>query len=413
MTGSRFVIVGGGAAAASAAAALRRAGYDGAVTVVSAEGMPPYERPPLSKGFLTGACGRAELLLHPPQWYDENGVELVLDTRAESVDVPGHVVRLTGGRRIAYDRLLLATGGTARRLPVPESERVLCLREVGDAEALAGRLAPGDPLVVVGGGFIGCEIAASARELGVDVTMLEAGRVPLQRVLGDQAGSVVAELHRERGVTVRTGETIETIESGADGAVVHTTTGPIECATVVVALGLTPATGLAAGAGIAVDEATGGILVDRFCRTSAPDVYAAGDVAAHEHPAYPRPVRVEHHDHAVRQGAAAARSMLHGDTEPYDDLHWFWSDQYEFSLQQIGRADGCDGSVVRGSLDERCFSVVSLADGRARSVFAFDRATDILGGRRLIASGRQVTATELADTSVSLKKLATAERERT
>lgn len=411
MATSRVVIVGGGAAAASAAAGLRSAGFDGTVTVVSSADVPPYERPPLSKGLLTGACGAADLQLRPPGWYADHDVRLVLDATAESLDVDGHAVVLAGGERLGYDRVLLATGGSPRRLPGIESERVRYLRDVEDAESLARRMVPGDPLVVLGGGFVGCEVAASARTLGVEVTVLEMADHPLERVLGPRVGRVVGDIHRDHGVALRTGERVERVEADGDGVRLTTDRGRLECATLVVAVGLRPNAGLAATAGLAVDGRTGGIVVDRFCRTTAPDVFAAGDVATHDHPHCDGLVRVEHHDHAVRQGAAAARSML-GERRPYADPHWFWSDQYGHSLQHVGRSDGCDETVVRGSVAERSFSVVSLAAGRVRAVVALDRAADVLGGRRLIASGRQVTADQLRDGSTSLTRLATAGRSR-
>ncbi|GEL26927.1 pyridine nucleotide-disulfide oxidoreductase [Pseudonocardia sulfidoxydans NBRC 16205] len=409
MTPSRCVIVGGGTAAAAAAASLRSAGFDGSLTLVSSADAPPYERPPLSKGFLTGACSAEDLQLRPSSWYDDNDVELRLGTTAEALDVDEHTLTLGDGERIRYDRVLLATGGTPRRLPDVESDRVLYLRDIGDAEALAKRLVPGEPLVVLGGGFIGCEVAASARALGVDVTVLEMAEQPLQRVVGAEVGRVVADIHREHGVTLRTGERVETVRADVDGVRVTTDRGPLECATLVVAVGLRPSTELAVDSGLAVDGATGGIVVDRFCRTTAPDVYAAGDVAAHDHPRYGRLIRVEHHDNAVRQGAAAGRAML-GERKAYTDPHWFWSDQYTHSIQQVGRADGCDETVVRGSLADRDFSMISLSAGRVCAVFALDRGVDILGGRRLIDSGVTVTAEQLRDESVSLKKLATAGR---
>lgn len=412
MAVSRCVIVGGGPAASSAAAALRGAGFDGSLVIVGAEDVPPYQRPPLSKDFLTGGRGAAHLQLRSPEWYADNAVDLLLGTPVETVDTEGRAVVLAGGERIGYDRALLATGGAPRRLPGVESERILYLRSVGDAEALAARMVPGDPLVVLGGGFLGCEVAASARKGGLEVTVLEKAALPLQRVLGAEVGAAMADVHRENGVTLRTGETVESVRPGRDGVLVTTERGRIECATLVVAMGIVPTTDLLAGSGIAVDGASGGIRVDPYCRTSVPDVYAAGDVAAHDHPGYGRRLRVEHHDNALKQGAVAARNML-GAGEPYSEPHWFWSDQYDHNLQSLGRTEGCDRTVVRGSLAERSFSVFSLAAGRVRAVCALDRGTDIVAGKRLIATGAPVTAEQLADESVNLKRLAVPERSRT
>lgn len=409
MAVSRCVIVGGGPAASSAAAALRSAGFDGSLVIVSAEDVAPYQRPPLSKDFLTGASSAADLQLHPRDWYADNDVELRLGTTVETVDAEGHALVLGGGERIGYDRTLLATGGTPRRLPGVESHRVLYLRDLADAEALARRMVPGEPLVILGGGFIGCEVAASARTVGVEVTVLEMAAVPLQRILGDEVGAVIAAIHRDQGVALRTGETVESVRTSDSSVVVTTDRGRLEGATLVVAVGLVPTTALVAGSGIAIDGTSGGIVVDQFCRTSIPDIYAAGDVAAHDHPGYSRRIRVEHHDNALKQGTAAARNML-GAQEPYADLHWFWSDQYHHNLQSIGRAEGCDETVMRGSLAERSFSVFSLTAGRVRGVFALDRGMDIIGGKRLIKAGVPVTAEQLADASVNLKRLAMAGR---
>ncbi|WP_432828817.1 NAD(P)/FAD-dependent oxidoreductase [Dactylosporangium sp. CA-092794] len=411
MTIANCVIVGGGPAASAAAAALRSAGYDGALTLISAEHVAPYERPPLSKDFLTGATTAADLQLRRPDWYAEQGVVLRLGTRVAAIDTAGQAVVLGDGERVGYDRVLIATGGRPRRLPGIESDRILYLRDLADAQALAERLTPGEPLVVMGAGFIGCEVAAAARKLGVDVTVLEQAEVPLQRIVGKEVGEVVAAIHRDHGVALRTGETVESVDATGDRVLVTTDRGRLECASLVVAIGLVPATDLAVGTDIAVDGANGGIAVDGCCRTSAPNVYAAGDVASQHYLRYDRRIRVEHHDNAVKQGAAAARNML-GSGETYDDPHWFWSDQYEHSLQSIGRGDGCDQTVVRGSLADRSFSVFSLASGRVRGVFAIDRGTDILAGKRLIQSGAAVDPRLLADESVNLKRLVVAERSR-
>lgn len=403
------VIVGGGPAASAAAATLRAAGFDGSVVIISAEDVAPYQRPPLSKDFLTGVSGAADLELRPGDWYAANDVDLRLGTRASAIDVGARDVVLAGGRRVRYDRLLLATGGVPRRLPDVDSERVLYLRDLADAEALAKRMVPGEPLVVLGGGFIGCEVAASARTAGVEVTVLEMADVPLQRVLGDDVGAVMADIHRDQGVTLRTGERVESVDTGRDGVVISTDRGRLECATLLVAVGLTPSTELVAGTGVQIDETSRGIVVDRYCETSVPGIFAAGDVAAHDHPGYGRRIRVEHHDNALKQGSVAARNML-GAHEPYSDLHWFWSDQYHHNLQSIGRTEGCDRTVVRGSVADRMFSVFALSEGRVRAVFALDRGMDIIGGKRLITSGTQVSVEQLRDESVNLKRLATTGR---
>jgi 3-phenylpropionate/trans-cinnamate dioxygenase ferredoxin reductase subunit len=399
MTIRRVVIVGGGQCGASAAATLRGEGYDGELFLLGAEPDPPYERPPLSKGWLAGTG--TEIAVHPGGWYAENDVELLCGTRVSTVDTRDRAVELPDGRRLPYDRLLLATGGRPRTLPGVSSDRVLYLRTRADADALRERLRPGERLVVLGGGFIGCEVAATARGLGVDVTVLEMAAVPLQRVLGADIGAVVADIHRANGVDFRTGERVEAVSETADGLRVTTDRGVLECGHLLVAVGLVPNTEFLADTPITCDN---GVHVDRYCQTSVPGVYAAGDVAAHDHPLYGRRMRVEHYDNAAKQGAVAARNLL-GEEVVYDDPHWFWSDQYAHHLQSVGIAQSTGDPVVRGSVAERTFSVFYLDDGRVRAVFAIDRPKDIVAGRKLIRSGQPVTAEALRDESVDLRHL--------
>lgn len=404
MTTRPYVIVGGGPAAAAAIAALRSTGFDGPVVLVGAEDALPYERPPLSKDVLTSAASGSSTRIHEAQWYVDNDVELRLGEAVDRVDKAGMRVVLASGSIVDYDKLLVVTGGRARRLPGVDSERVLHLRDVVDAESLAKRLVPGEPFMVLGGGFIGCEVAASARKLGVEVTVLEMATVPLERALGRAVGQVLADIHRDNGVSLHTGQTVTSVVESRDGLIVTTDRDRYECASLLVAAGMIPNTELVADSSVEIDPATGGISVDAFCCTSDPHIFAAGDVAAHDHPYYGR-VRVEHHDNAKRQGAAAARAMV-GPGVAYADPHWFWSDQYEHSLQSIGRAAPSDEIVVRGSLADRCFSVFSLGDGHVRSVFALDRGKDIVAAKRLIAAQTVVTAEQVRDESIDLKRLA-------
>jgi 3-phenylpropionate/trans-cinnamate dioxygenase ferredoxin reductase subunit len=399
-----FVIVGGGPCAASAAATLRSSGCDGELVVVTDEPVVPYERPPLSKEYLTGSVDGAELSVRPASWYDEHDVELRLGERAEALDDQGHSVRLAGGERLRYDALLLATGGRPRPFEQIDSDRVTYLRTREDADRLAERLRQGEPLVVLGGGFIGCEIAASARQLGVEVTVLEMAPVPLERALGADLGGVIAEIHRDAGVDFRTGERVHAVSETADGLVVSTDRGRLECGLLVVAVGMVPNIELVEGTSV---RCANGIQVDEHCRTAVPDIYAAGDVAEHFHPGCGRHVRVEHHDNAVRQGAVAARNML-GEDVAYTDPHWFWSDQYEHSLQSVGFHDRCDEVVVRGSVTDRAFARFALVEERVRTVVALNRGRDVLAGKKLIASAVPVTADQIRDESVDLRRLARA-----
>lgn len=401
MQGQRVVLVGGGHAAVSAAQTLRREGFDGEIVLVGEEELPPYERPPLSKAWLAGSTSPDDLLFRDRQWYADNAVELVLGTRVRELDCAGRRLTLADGSRLGYDRLLVATGGRPRRLPGVAGDRIRYLRTHRDAEQLRELLAPGEQLVVLGGGFVGCEVAATARAAGADVTILEMQPTVLQRALGEELGGVMADVHRSRGVRLRTGERVESVEEVSDGLVVRTDKGALECSALLVAVGMQRATELLAGTPVACDD---GVLVDEYARTSVPGIYAAGDVTAAHNPRYGRRLRVEHDDNAKKQGAVAARNML-GHRVVYDDAQWFWSDQYEHSLQMAGLPDGHDQVVMRGSPEERCFSVFFLAGNRLLAVLAFDRGKDCINGRKLIAARAEVTAEQLKDESVDLRRL--------
>lgn len=397
-----FVVVGGGLAAGAAVQALRADGFDGDLVVVGDEPHPPYERPPLSKEYLRGEGSRDALPLPPPGWYGEHEVDLRPGVRATNLDLGTRAVELEGGERVRFDRLLLATGGRVRRMPWEPSERVHYLRTLEDADALRTRLDPGERLIIVGAGFIGSEVAASARTVGMEVTVLEMGRAPLLRALGEEMGLLYAEIHREHGVDLRTEEGVEAVEETSDGVVVTTTRGDrIEGRAVVVGIGIIPNTDLAEDAGLPVDN---GILVDAACRTEAPGVVAAGDVASHDHPRFGR-IRVEHYDNALKMGAHAARAML-GDPGPFDDPHWFWSDQYEHNLQMAGFASAWDDVVVRGSVEERSFSAFYLRDGQLLATLGLNRPRDVRRSMRLIADGARPEPDGLRDDEVDLRSLA-------
>jgi 3-phenylpropionate/trans-cinnamate dioxygenase ferredoxin reductase subunit len=393
----RYVLVGGGAAAAATAAGLRRRGFDGELVLVGEEPEPPYDRPPLSKDVLTGGD---VVPARKPEWYADNGVELRLGTRVAAVDVGSHRVKLDDGDDLAYDALVLATGLRPRTLPGFDGDRVHHLRTAADARRLRAELAGAERLVVLGAGFVGCEVAASAVALGKRVTIFEPAPAPLARVLGPQVGAALVDVHRANGVEVRTGEHVTALARTAAGLVLTSSTGDrVECDLVLVAVGAVPNVELAVDAGIATGD---GILVDEYGRTSAPDVWALGDVAAQLH--HGRRVRVEHHDNALRQGVTVAANLTGGEVA-HTDPHWFWSDQYEHKLQSVGHPrDLCD-VVVRGSVEERRFSVFSLTDGRIDAVVALNRPGDVLAVRRVLHRPHRVTADQLRDDSVPLKQL--------
>jgi 3-phenylpropionate/trans-cinnamate dioxygenase ferredoxin reductase subunit len=394
---TRYVLVGGGVAAAATAAGLRRRGFDGEIALVAEEPEPPYERPPLSKEFLTGS---AVVPARRAQWYADNDVTLFLGNRATALDLGGRTVSLAGGEQLGYDALVLATGMRPRRLPGFDGDRVHHLRTAADARRLRSELASAAHLVILGAGFIGCEVAASAVALGKQVTIFEPERAPLARALGPQVGGALLEVHRSHGVDVRPGEYVESMTRTAAGLALVSNLGHrVECDLVLVGVGALPNVEPAAAAGIATGD---GILVDEYGRTSAPDVYAVGDVAAQRH--HGRRVRVEHHDNALRQAVTVAANLTGGE-RPHTDAHWFWSDQYDHKLQSVGHPRDLDDLVIRGSVEELRFAAFSLTDGRIDAVIALNAPGDVLAVRKILHAPHEVTADQLRDESVPLKVL--------
>jgi 3-phenylpropionate/trans-cinnamate dioxygenase ferredoxin reductase subunit len=402
-----FVIVGGGLAGAKAAETLRTEGYDGDVVLIAAEAERPYERPPLSKGYLLGSDERDSAFVHPKGWYDEHDVQLRLSTRATALDPAANEVELGDGERLRYDKLLLTTGSTPRRLDVPgaESEGVLYLRELPDADRIRAALTSGGRFVVIGAGWIGLEVASAARHYGAAVTVLETAGLPLQRVLGDDIARVFADLHRDHDVDLRLGTGVERIRARESGlAVVDSTGDEIEADAVVVGVGIRPALELAEAAGLAIDD---GVAVDASLRTSEPDVYAAGDVAAAEHPILGTRIRVEHWANALNGGPVAARSML-GQDVVYDELPYFYTDQYDLGMEYIGHAPPgwYDRVVVRGDLAGREFQAFWLSAGRALAgmhVNLWDDGIDPI--KQVVASGRSLDPDRLADPAIPLDEV--------
>ena len=396
-----IVVIGGGVASATAVAGLRAAGFDGRITLVSAENAVPYERPPLSKEFLRGADGGGTAV-PDAAWYAEQQIELRLGVRATRLDLATRTVALSDGSAIGYDQLLLATGVRPRVLPDLAGDGVCYLRTIADAAALRDRIGAAGHVAVLGGGFIGCEVAASAIQLGKRATILEALPTLLHRALGTELGEVVAGIHRDEGVDVRTGQVVTGVRSRPGGGVrIGTAGGDVDADVLVVGVGTVPNAELAVDAGLAAGD---GIHVDEYFATSAPGVYAIGDVAAQHLPGHGR-VRVEHHDTAIRHGRAVARNMA-GRPEPFGDVHWFWSDQYEHVVSSAGLPGGTDGLILRGSPGQRSFSAFRLDDGRVRAVISLNRPKDVLDVRRLITRDHHATAAQLQDESIPLKRLA-------
>ena len=404
MTSERIVIIGGGTAAASIVAALRKSGFPGSLDVISAEATEPYERPPLSKRFLLDGDAAIPSILSP-DWYSENGVSLWLGATAAAVDRSG-VVELDSGQRLRFDKLVFATGGTPRRLPLLDacgSDRVFYLRSVPDALRLRAALADGGHLVLIGAGFIGGELASSARQLGVDVTMIEQHEVPLAHGVGRQIGAEYADIHREHAVGVRTGVVVDRATCSGDAICLQLSDGSnVVCDYVAVGVGLVPACDLAAQSGIRCDN---GILVDEYCRTNLPDVYAAGDAANHFNPLFGRRMRVEHHDNAIRQGIAVAANLL-GEGMVYTDPHWFWSDQYEHTLQGVGSINTSKTHVDRGAVESRSFTRFYLQDNFIIGAVALNTGPEIKYASKLIAMKAVTEPAALADPDFDLKAMA-------
>jgi 3-phenylpropionate/trans-cinnamate dioxygenase ferredoxin reductase subunit len=403
-----FAIVGASLAGGSAAATLRQEGFDGSVILIGAEPYPPYERPPLSKEYLRGEFSFEQALVQPVGFYDDNSIETHFGVRARRVNAAEKVVELEGGERLSYDKLLIATGGRNRRFPIPglDLEGIYDLRTVDDCDRIRAEASPGRKAVVGGMGFIGSEVAASLRQLSVDVIVIDRNKAPLRRVLGEEVGRVIEGIHNDHGATLIFEDTVAAFE-GEGGRVerVKTERGRlIECDFVVVGVGIEPVTELLAGTDVEIDN---GIVVDEFCRTGVEGIYAAGDVANHYHPVFERRIRVEHWQNALNQGPAAARSML-SKGEPYDEVPWFWSDQYDFNLQYAGFHTEWDELVVRGSMEERNFVAFYRKDGRVLAAVAGNRGRDLRRSMALIKAQHPVDATKLRDPDVDLRALVSA-----
>lgn len=408
-TSQTHVIVGASLAGAKAAETLRAEGFDGRVVLIGAELDRPYERPPLSKQVLRGEADAASAFVHPEGFYEEQGIDLRLGTRVRSIDVPASLVELDDGRTIQYDRLLLATGSRPRHLTIPgaDLDGVFYLRTLDDAAALRAAVVPGTRVAVIGAGWIGSEVAASLRQVGAEVTVVDPQPTPLHTVLGPEVGAVYRDLHRDHGVELHLGTGVDRITGPRTRAVaaVHTSDGAvIEADVVVVGVGAMPRTELGDGAGLAVD---GGIAVDQRLETSAPGVYAAGDVAAAWHPILGRRLRVEHWANAQNQGIVAAKNML-GAGLAYDRLPYFFSDQYDLGMEYSGHAHTWERVVFRGDPEARQFIAFWLADGRVVAAMNANVWDVVEPLQALIASTQRVDPAALADPDVPLAELADA-----
>lgn len=405
---SRIVIVGAGHAGGSAAALLRQYGFDGGVVLIGEEPVAPYQRPPLSKALLKGEGEEEDLLLRPADFYLEQNIEMRLGQTVTAIDRAAKTVVLSDDTTVPYDTLILATGSTARKLDVPGADLtgVLELRTLADGRKLRAAIQPGVRLVVVGGGYVGLEVAASARALGAEVVVIEREARLLARVASDVLADFMHAAHTRHGVTLLTGRTVTAFQPREDGAVASVTLDDgqsLPADLVVVGVGGVACEGLGAAAGLTCD---GGVVVDETARTSDPDIYALGDMTRRPVPVHDgRVVRLESVPNALEQAKQAAAAIT-GRNPPPAEVPWFWSDQYDLKLQMAGLSDGADRKIVRGDPTGPGFAVFHLAGDRLLCVEAVNAPAEFMGGRLLIAKATPVDADKLADPSVSMKAVA-------
>jgi 3-phenylpropionate/trans-cinnamate dioxygenase ferredoxin reductase component len=400
----RHVILGASLAGATAAITLREEGADGDVILIGAEPQPPYERPPLSKAYLRGEVPFDKALVRPAAFYAEHGIQTMFGTRATRIDPSARVVELEDHRRVSFDALLIATGGRNRTVSIPgvDLDGIYSLRTVQDADRIRAEMIAGRRAVVVGMGFIGSEVAASLRQKGLEVVAIDPSKTPLFRVLGEGVGQTIAKLHRDHGVRMIFEDTVAAFEGTRRVGCVVTKAGlRLECDFAVVGIGIEPAVEALADSGIHVDN---GVVVDEYCQTNVSGIYAAGDVANHYHPVFDRRIRVEHWQNAIKQGAAAARNML-GRRIAYDEIHWFWSDQYDANLQYAGFHTQWEQLVVRGRLESASYVACYVNAGRIDAAVGLNRAKELRRIMPLIKARRPVNLERLRDESVDLRSL--------
>jgi 3-phenylpropionate/trans-cinnamate dioxygenase ferredoxin reductase component len=397
------VIVGAGQAGGWAAIAMRQAGFDGRILLIGDEAWRPYERPPLSKAVLTDETEPPLQYFHTAERYAEQRIELLLGTRVSGIDPKAHSIELQEGTRIGYDRLLLTMGGRARHLPIHGGDKALYLRTIEDARQIRDRLSSARQVLCIGAGVIGLEIASSASARGCDVTVLEALPRAMGRSVSPEGAAFIESLHRAAGVALHFHVIVDAIEDAAAGMCVTCRGGGEFSADLVIAgVGMQRDLALAEAAGLSLE---GGIVVDEFGRTSAPDIYAAGDVTAFHHPLFHRRLRLESWRHAQNHGIAVGKAMC-GDTTAYDDIPWFWTDQHAVNLQVAGLPADAVRTVVRANAPPNVFTAIHLADdGSVVGVTAANNPREIRAGQALIKSRRPVSESALTDPSVPLQTL--------
>ena len=403
--GAGVVVVGAGHSAGQLVARLRAEGHQGAITMAGAETHPPYQRPPLSKNYLSGEVGVERVLLRPASFYAENDIDLRLGTRVHEIDPEGRKIRLEDGEALAYETLVLATGATVRRLKLPGADLagIGYLREIGDSDAIRNAMGEGIRLVVVGGGYIGLEVASVAARKGALVTVIEMESRLMSRVVSPEMSAWYLELHREAGVDVRTGLSVSGFEGNGRVARVRCADGTAFDADFVVAgIGITADDALASAAGLEADD---GVLVDEYGATSEAKIWAVGDCTRHPSRLYGGRVRLESVHNAMSQAKVVAANIC-GKETPYDEAPWFWSDQYDAKLQIVGLAHGADERVVRGDPADGAFTVFHLCGGTVVAAETVNGMRDHLVCRKLVGVQARPSRDALADPEVALKDLA-------
>ena len=403
-TDQTFIVIGAGQAGGWTAKTLRDEGFEGRIIIIGDENFAPHERPPLSKEVLLGNAEKEVCLLWPPGTLEDAGIELRLGESVAAIDTDGHTLSLGNGEIIGWNKLMIATGGRARPLPVDgaDLDGVYTLRTIKDAEAIRARLASGANVLVIGAGWIGLEVAAAARKSDANATVIELGDRVCARALTEEMSAWVHALHVGHGVDIRLSTAFDRFEGDGrlERAVLSDGTA-IPCDVAVVGIGLIPNTELAEQAGLVIDN---GIVVDEHGQTSHPDVFSAGDVTNHPNPLLGRRVRLESWENAQNQAINTAKAML-GTLQPYAEIPWFWSDQYDANIQMVGLSEDWDETVIRGDRDAGEFIEFYLKDGEIQGATAINNARDLRFTRRMMTSGRKFDAVSLADPQIKLQKL--------
>lgn len=401
----KIVIIGAGQAGGQAAQSLRSGGFEGSITLIGDEPHAPYQRPPLSKKYLMGEMDVDRIELKPKSFYAGADIDLRLKTRADHIDRAARTVSLSTGEIVSYDKLILATGSCVRELPIPGADlpQVFYLRTIDDVDGIRGTLKEGSKMAIIGGGYIGLEVAAVALKLGAQVTVVEMADRVMNRVVAPEVSAFFEKLHTDAGVDLRVNAGVTKIlDEGGNVAGVECSDGTtIPADIVVIGVGIVPCDELAKTAGLDVND---GIVVDEFAQTSDPDILAAGDCTNLPSELVGRRIRLESVQNAIDQAKAAANTLL-GNKKPYNEVPWFWSDQYDIKLQIAGLSFGYDQSVVRGNPDEKSFAVFYLKEGAIIAVDAINAVPEFMIGKRLVGAAAKIDPSTLADMSVSMKEM--------